>query len=326
VPEKLRAALACVAVAGGAGVVLPVAAQDFPTRALRLVVPYGPGGSTDTVARVLAARMAESTGQQVMVDNRGGGASIVGTEVVARAAPDGYTMLLGNIALGANPSLFRKLPYDAVRDFAPVALVATMPTVAVTHPSVPVRSVKQLIALARARPGEIDYASVGNGSINHLTAEVFRASTGTSMVHVVYKGAGPALVDLLGGRIPLMFATIVASHPHVEAGRLVALGVSGLDRSPALPQVPTIAESGVPGFDVKEWQLLVVPAGTPAATMQRLNAELLKALNVPTARERIVGLGAEPAGSTAAEAAAFLRAQTERWARTVREARIRPID
>ncbi len=302
------------------------AAQDYPVRPIRLVVPYGPGGSTDTVARILGARIADSIGQQVIIDNRGGAASIPGTEIAAKAAPDGYTMLLANIALAANPNLFKKLPYDTERDLSPVGLVSTMPTVLIVHPSIPARSIKQLIVLAKARPGELNYASVGYGSINHLTTEVFKASTGTDIVQILYKGAGPAFVDLIGGRVSMMFATIVAAYPHVEAGRLIALGVSSSKRNSILPNVPTVAEAGVPGFDVKEWQLLVVPARTPAFVIERLNAELSKALQVPEARERIIGLGADPVGSTPTEGAHLLKAELARWARTVKEARIQVID
>jgi tripartite-type tricarboxylate transporter receptor subunit TctC len=301
-------------------------AQDFPSRALRIVVPYVPGGSTDIVARTLAARMGENIGQQIVVDNRGGGATIPATEGIVKAPADGYTMMLANIALGANPSLFRKLPYDAERDLAPVSLVAIMPTVLVVHPSIPARNVKSLIALAKSRPGAMNYGSAGNGSVNHLTMEVFRATAGIDLVHIPYKGGGPAFIDLMGGQLSAMFATIVATSHHIKAGRLIALGVSSSKRSSVLPDVPTVAEAGLPGFDVLEWQILVAPARTPPAVLERLNSEVVKVLQHPEARERIVGLGAEPIGSSTRDAAAFLKTELARWAKVAKEARIQPVD
>jgi len=318
----LRAAVAAaLTLSAGA-----VCAQDFPVKPMRIVVPYVPGGSTDIVARTLAARMAENTGQQVLVDNRGGGATIPATEAIVKAPADGYTSMLANIALGANPSLFRKLPYDAERDLVPISLVAIMPTVLVVHPSIPARNVKQLIALAKSRPGQMNYGSAGNGSVNHLTMEVFRATAGINMVHVPYKGGGPAFIDLMGGQLSAMFATIVATSHHIKAGRLAALGVSSSKRSSVLPDVPTVAESGLPGFDVLEWQILVAPARTPAAVVERYNAEVVKVLQHPEARERILGLGAEPVGSSSKEAAAFLKSELARWSKVAKEAKIQAVD
>jgi len=300
----------------------PVSAQDYPNKVVRLVVPYLSGGSTDIIARILSARMSASFGQQVIVDNRGGGGSIPGTDAVVRAAPDGYTLLLANIALGANPSLFRKLPYDAERDLAPVAIVAIMPTLLVSHPSLPVRDVKELIALAKARPGALYYGSAGNGSVNHLTMEVFRWMAGIDVVHVPYKGGAPAFTEVIGGQLSLMFPTLVMSSYHVKAGRLIPLGISSAKRASILPDIPTIAETGLPGFDVNEWQILAVPSRTPAPIIERVQAELVKALQNPEAKERILWLGAEPVGSTPKEAAAFLKNETARWARVAKEARI----
>jgi tripartite-type tricarboxylate transporter receptor subunit TctC len=297
-------------------------AQDYPNKTVRLIVPYLPGGATDIIARLISARMTESFKQQVIVDNRGGGASIPGTEATVRAAPDGYTLLLGNIALAANPSLFRKLPYDAERDLAPIALVAIMPTLLVSHPSLPVRNIKELIAFAKARPGALNYGSAGNGSANHLTMEMFRWMAGIDVVHVPYKGGAPAFTDVLGGQLSLMFPTLVMSGYHVKAGRLVPLGISSAKRAAIMPDIPTVAEAGLPGFDVNEWQMLTVPARTPVPIIERLHAELAKALQHPEARERILGLGAEPIGSTPKDAAAFLKNETARWARVAKEARI----
>ncbi len=304
----------------------PTHAQEYPNRVVRMIVPYLPGGSTDIVARILAARMTESLKQQVIVDNRGGGASITGTEAVVRAQPDGYTMLLGNIALGANPSLFRKLPYDAERDLAPVSLVAVMPTVLVSHPSIPVRTVKELIAFAKQRPGALYYGSAGNGSVNHLTMEVFRWMAGIDVVHVPFKGGAPAFTDVIGGQLALMFPTIVMSNFHIKSGRLTPLGISSAKRSSVLPNIPTVAESGIPGFDVNEWQLLAVPARTPAPIIERLRNELVKAQQQPEAKERIMALGADSVGSTPADAGAFLRNETVRWARVAKEAKIPLVD
>ena len=301
---------------------LHAAAQDYPSKTVRLIVPYLPGGATDIIARLISARMTESFKQQVIVDNRGGGASIPGTEATVRAAPDGYTLLLANIALGANPSLFRKLPYDAERDLAPVAVVAIMPTLLVSHPSLPVRNIKELIAFAKARPGALNYGSAGNGSANHLTMEMFRWMAGIDVVHVPYKGGAPAFTDVLGGQLSLMFPTLVMSGYHVKAGRLIPLGISSAKRAAIMPDIPTVAEAGLPGFDVNEWQILTVPARTPAPIVDRLNAELVKALQHPEVKERIMGLGAEAIGSTPKEAAVFLKNETARWARVAKEARI----
>lgn len=301
-------------------------AQEYPTKVVRLVVPYLSGGSTDIIARIISARMSESFKQQVIVDNRGGGGSIPGTDAVVRAAPDGHTMLLANIALGANPSLFRKLPYEAERDLAPVAVVAIMPTLLVSHPSLPVRNVKELIAFAKTRPGALYYGSAGNGSVNHLTMEVFRWMAGINVVHVPYKGGAPAFTEVIGGQLSLMFPTLVMSGYHVKAGRLIPLGISSAKRASIMPDIPTIAEAGLPGFDVNEWQILNVPAKTPAPIIERLHTELVKALQYPEAKERILGLGAEPIGSTPKEASAFLKNETARWARVAKEAKIPQVE
>lgn len=323
---RFNVKLSVIAAAALAVAATNAVAQNYPTKALRLVVPYVPAGATDIMARIIAARMGTSLGQQFIVDNRGGGASIVGTDAVVRAAPDGYTMLLANIALAANPSLFRKLPYDAERDLAPVALVAILPTLLVSHPSIPARNVKQLIAFAKARPAEIYYGSAGNGSVNHLTMEVFRWMAGIDFVHVPYKGGAPAILDVMSGQLSLMFPTVVMANPHVKSGRLVALGISSKKRTSVLPDVPTVAEAGVPGFDVNELHILVVPARTPAAIIDRLHAELVKALQNPEVVERAKELGAEPVGSTPREAAAFLKNEIARWAKVSKEARIPLVD
>jgi tripartite-type tricarboxylate transporter receptor subunit TctC len=302
------------------------AAQSWPSKAVRIMVPYPPGGANDIVARALQPQVAASLGQPIAIENRGGGATQIGTEAVARAAPDGYTFLLTNIALGANPSLFAKLPYDTARDLVPITLISTVPLVLVVHPSVAAKNVGEFIALAKAKPGALNYASAGNGSANHLTMEMFRASAGLDVVHVPYKGFGPALTDLLAGQVSAAFATTLAALPHVRAGKLHALGISSARRSAAAPEVPTIAESGLPGFDVNEWQMLLAPAGTPPAILERMQREVVAALQVNEVRARFTELGAMPVGSSAAEAQAFLRAELARWADLAKRAGIKPQD
>ncbi len=301
-------------------------AQEYPARVIRWVVPYAAGGGTDTTARNLAPLMSAGLGQQVIVDNRPGGAANPGTDLVAKAAPDGYTWLLANIAFGANPSLFRKLPFDTERDFAPVSKVASAPLVLVVHPSIPARSMQELVAIAKAKPGTLNYGSGGNGSANHLAAEVFRSHTRIDIVHVPYKGGGPAVTDLVGGQISMMFATLASSHPHVTSGRLRALAVSSAKRSPALAALPTLDELGLRGVDVSEWQLLVVPAGTPSSVIDRIHREVAKAVADTTVRERMASLGATVEGTTPAAAAQFLKSELALWRRITREAGIKAMD
>jgi len=302
------------------------AAQTWPSKPLRIVVPYPPGGANDIVARALQPALAASLGQAIVIENRGGGATQLGTEAVARSAPDGTTFLLTNIALGANPSLFAKLPYDTVKDLAPITLISTVPLVLVVHPSVPAKSTADFIALAKAKAGALNYASAGNGSANHLAMEMFRASAGIEVVHVPYKGFGPAMTDLLGGQVTSAFATTLASLPHVRAGKLRALGISTAKRSAVAPEVPTIAESGLPGFDVAEWQMLLAPAGTPPAIIDRMQRDVANALRQDDVKTRMTELGATPVGSTSKEAEAFLRSELARWADVAKRVGIKPQD
>ena len=302
------------------------AAQPWPSKPLRIVVPYPPGGANDIVARALQPALAASLGQPIVIENRGGGATQIGTEAMARAAPDGTTFLLTNIALGANPSLFAKLPYDTAKDLAPITLISTVPLVLVVHPSVAAKSTADFVALAKAKPGRLNYASVGNGSANHLAMEMFRASAGIDVVHVPYKGFGPAMTDLLGGQVTSAFATTLASLPHVRAGKLRALGISTAKRAAVAPEVPTIAESGVPGFDVSEWQMLLAPAGTPSAIIDRMQREVAAALRQDDVKTRMTELGASPVGSTSKEAEAFLRSELARWADVAKRVGIKPQD
>jgi tripartite-type tricarboxylate transporter receptor subunit TctC len=305
---------------------LPASAQTWPSKAMRIVVPYPPGGANDIVARALQPALSASLGQPIVIDNRGGGATQVGTDTVAKSAPDGTTFLLTNIALGANPSLFARLPYDTSKDLAPISLISTVPLVLVVHPSLDAHTAAEFVKLAKAKPGSINYASAGNGSANHLSMEMFRAATGIDVVHVPYKGFGPAMTDLLSGQVASAFASTLASLPHVKAGKLRALGVSTAKRSAAAPDVPTIAESGVPGFDVSEWQMLLAPAATAPAIVERMQREVANALQVPEVKARLTELGASPVGSTSADAGAFLSKELARWADVAKRAGIKPQD
>jgi tripartite-type tricarboxylate transporter receptor subunit TctC len=300
-----------------------VAADQYPSRPIRLVIPYAVGGATDITGRILAPHLYASMGQQVIVDNRPGGASIPGTDLVAKAAPDGYTALMATMAFGANPALFSKLPFDAKKDFAPVTLAAVLPMVLAVHPSVPARSVRELIALAKAKPGVLNYGSAGNGSATHLAGELFKYMSGTNIVHVPYKGGGPAVVAIVAGEVTTMVAIISTIVPHLKAGKLIPLGVGTAKRHPVLPDVPTIAEAGVPGFQVFEWQGVVVPSGTPAPVIDRLNKEFTKALAHPEARERIVGLGADIVASTPQELGAHIDSELGKWAKVAKESGIK---
>lgn len=304
----------------------PLAAQDYPNRPIRMVVPYGTGGITDITARIIAPRMSEVLGQQVVVENRPGGAAIPGFDLVAKARPDGYTVVLATTALAANPILFRKLPYDAEKDFAPVSLIVIVPTVLVVHPSVPARTVKELIALAKSRPGTLNYGSAGNGSDNHLTAEVFKHAAGIDALHIPYKGGGAVMVDLVAGQVAFVFAVLPTAYPYITSGKLRALAVSSLKRNAALPDVPTVSEAGIPGFNVNAWTGLLGPAGTPANVIGRLHDAAVKALQSPAVGERLKSLGAEPVGNTPAQMGAHLKTELNRWATLAREVKFELAD
>ena len=294
-------------------------AQSYPTRPVRIVVPYSPGGSTDVVFRILAPRLTEDLGQPVLVENRPGGSSTIGLDIAAKSPPDGHTLGVPNITFGANPSLRKNMPFDTEKDLVPVSQISMVTLVLSVHPSVPARSVKALIALAKAKPGSLNYGSAGNASANHLAPERFKYMTGINMVHIPYKGGGPAVVSLVGGETALLFATIPSSFQHFQSGKLVALGVSTLKRNVALPDVPTIAEAGVPGFESAEWNGVVVPTGTPSAVIDRLHRAFAKALSIPEVRERMIGLGADPVGSSPAEFSAFIKKEIATWAKVIKE-------
>jgi tripartite-type tricarboxylate transporter receptor subunit TctC len=295
-------------------------AQTYPTRPLRLIVPTAPGGGTDFTGRLVAAKLSETLGQQVVVENRGGGGGSVGADNAAKATPDGYTLLLGSIATHAvNPALYKKLPYDHIKDFAPVSLIGTVPNVLVVHPSVPAKSFAEFISYAKANPGKINYGSSGVGSPPHLSMELLRSLTGINMVHVPYKGAGPALADLLGGQVQAMCTSLAGQITYIRAGRVRALGVTTAKRNPQLPEVPTIVESGVPGYEVTIWYAVFAPVATPKAIVQRLNTEMVKALNSAEMKNRMAQQGMDPAPSTPAELAAFVKIETAKWAKAAKD-------
>jgi len=300
------------------------AARGYPERPIRLLIAQAPGGNADIIARALADGLAERLGQSIVADNRPGASGIIATETTVRAAPDGYTILLVPSSFGVNPAVTRKLPYDQLRDLAPITLVASAPNVLVVGPALPIKSVADLVKAAKANPGKLTYGSSGNLGSPHLAGELFELMTGTDMVHVPYKGAATAMVDLIGGRISLSFASLPSAISHIRGGRLTAIAVTSEKRFPLTPDLPTVSESGLPGFETTAWQGLVAPAKTPAAIIQRLNAEAVQVLNQPVMRERLTQNGAVAVGSTPEELWAFARAQIEKWAKVIKAAGITP--
>jgi len=307
-------------------VILPAHAQraPYPDRPIRLIVPFPPGGGNDILARAVSQRLAQPLGQQVVVDNRGGAGGMLGGQIAATADPDGYTLFLGSMgSLAHNPALRPNNPYDPPRDFAAVSMLATSAFLLAVHPAVAAKSVQELLALARARPGTLNYASAGAGSSLHMTGELFKHATGVNIVHVPYKGTGPALVDLLAGQVQMIFSTMPPVLPHVKTGKLRALGVTTAARAKAAPDVPTIAESGVRGFEVQNWQGIVVPKKTPGALVERLNAEILKVLAAPAMIEVLSAQGLDPAGGTPAQFDKLIREEIVKWRKLVQAAGIR---
>lgn len=294
-------------------------AQTYPSRPIRLVVPFPAGGTTDILAREVGQRLTLSFGQSVVIDNRPGAGGNIGSDLVAKSAPDGYTLLMGTVGTHAiNPSLYARMPYDNVKDFAPVILVASVPNVLEVTPSLPVNSVRELIKLAKEKPGQINFASSGSGTSIHLSGELFKTMAGVDMTHIPYKGSAPAITDLIGGQVQVMFDNLPSSLPQIKAGKLRALAVTSVQRAPALPDVPTIAESGLPGFEASSWFGVLAPAGTPPAIIARLNADLGQWLQSPDAREKLLAQGALAAGGSPEAFAAHIRAETEKWARVVK--------
>ena len=318
----LRTAIAGIAIVLAGSLPDGASAQTFPSKPVRLLVTYAAGGASDIVSRVIAAKLTEGLGQQVIVENRPGASGILASELLARSAPDGHTIIHVNVAHGANPALGAKLPYDTAKDFAPVALLALLPTILITHPSLPAATVGELIAFAKAKPGQLNYASAGSGSANHLAMELFMHATGLEFVHVPYKGGAPAIADLLGGQVPMMFITIPTALPHAKAGKVRVLVVSSARRVTTLPDVPTVAESGFPGAQFNEWQAILAPRATPRDVVTRLNTEINKVLALPDVKERLAGLGAEIAGGTSEQLAAHIAAELARWPAVIRKSGI----
>jgi tripartite-type tricarboxylate transporter receptor subunit TctC len=293
-------------------------AQPYPAKPVRFIVPFAPGGASDIVGRAAGQKLSEIWGQAVVVDNRAGGSGQIGTEAVARAAPDGYTLLVVEPTFAIAPSLFSKLPYDTLQDFAYLVQIGQGPQVLVVHPSVPAKNVKELLALARARPGELNFASPGTGTTGHLGMELFKLLGKVDMVHIPYKGAGPAVVDLVGGQVSIGLVSISSAQPNMKAGRLRGLAVTSAKRFVAAPELPTIAEAALPGFDTLQWWGLVAPRATPAAVVNKIAGDVARLAEMPDVRERMLTLGAEPVSSSPERFGAFVRSEIEKWGKLVR--------
>jgi len=296
------------------------AQESYPARPLRFILPFPPGGGTDILGRLIAERLSAGLGQPVVAENRGGAGGNVGAEAAARAAPDGYTLLLAAPSLAISPSLYSKLNYDPVRDLAPVSLVATVPNVMITHPSVPAQTLREFIAVARAKPGAMNFGSGGAGTSNHLAGELFNLVTGTKLVHVPYKGVNLAMQDVISGRIHLAVIGVPAAAPHIKSGKLRALALIAPQRAAALPEVPTVSEAGLADFEVTTWYGVLAPAGTPRAAIARINAELVRIMHAPDMKERLAGMATEPRTSTPEEFAAYLRQEIAKWGDVIRKA------
>jgi len=300
------------------------AAQTYPVKPVRLVIPYPPGGGSDTIGRPLAQKLAEGLGQQVVVENRGGANGNIGMEAVARSAPDGYTLVFALSAqLAINPGLYQKLPYDPLKDFAPITLLGEGGYILVVHPSLPAKSLKELLALAKSRPGQIAYSSSGNGSGGHLAIELLNSMAGIRMLHVPYKGGGPALMDLIAGQVQVLFATQLASWPHVQSGRIRALAVSTAKRPASVPDLPTVSEAGLPGYDSGVWYAVLAPAGTPRDIITRVNGEVVRALKQPDYRGLLVNNTIEPIGSPPERLTQYIKSELAKWARVIKAANVR---
>jgi len=303
----------------------PALAQQYPSRPVRFVVPFAPGGSTDTLARTIGVKLADALGQQVVVDNRPGANGDIGMMIVAKAPPDGHTILLGYIAnLAIAPSLYAKLPFDPVKDYAHITQIATSPNVLTAHPSVPAKGLQELIALAKAKPGAVNFASTGVASVGHLTGELLNNLAGMKMTHVPYKGGGQAIIDLLGGHVQVMFSGFSAAMPHIKSGKIRALAVTGAKRSPALADVPTIAEQGFPGVEATAWYGVLAPAGTPKPVVTRLHDETVRILKLPDVSQRLDALGFEIVGSTPEQFGAYIKSEIRKWEKVVKASGAKP--
>ncbi len=316
---SLRRHWLSVAVASLAALPFGAYAQTYPARPIRVIVPFPPGGPTDVLARIVALRLAERLGQPVLIDNKPGASGMVGADAVAKAAPDGHTLLVNASIHIINPSLYPKQPYDAIADFAAISNLADVPLVLAVNPKVPAHSVKELVALARSAKTPLAFASAGNAASQHLSGEAFKAAAGIDMLHVPYKGSAPALTDLIGGQVQLMFDSLPSSMPFIKSGAIRPLAVTTLRRSAALPDVPTLAEAGYPGFSISTWYGVWAPAGTPAAVVQRLSSEIAAIVRSPEVRAQLEKLGAEPVGNTPAEFTAFTKAELVKWASIVKQ-------
>lgn len=318
--KKLMLKAACAALALSATF---AAAADYPNKTIKWVVPFPPGGAMDVMARTLGEKLSQSMKQPVVIENRAGAGGVIGSGTVAKSEPDGHTMMIVSIGHAVNPSLYPKLPYDPVRDFEPVSLVGIVPNILVINPSLKANSVKELAALAKAEPGKLSYASAGTGTTVHLAAELFASMANVDIMHVPYKGSSPAVTDLLGGQVNMMFDSVSSAKPFIESGKLKALAVTTPKRSSVFPNVPTMAEAGLTGYELSGWYAVFVPARTPKAAVQRLNTELLNALKQPDVRERFASIGAEVVGSSPEELGKYLKSETDRWAKVVRERKIK---
>jgi tripartite-type tricarboxylate transporter receptor subunit TctC len=316
---KLACALAAVLLAA-----LPAAAQNYPAKAVRIIVPYAAGGNTDITARAVGSKLAEVFGQQVIVDNRPGGATNIGSELAARAAPDGYTIFMGGASNAINMSLYAKPPYDTLRDFAPISLCVKGANVLSTHPSLPARNLKELIALAKARPGKLNFASSGLGSSNQMAGELLKVMAGINIVHVPYKGNAPALTDIVAGHVEMIFSGVPALVPHIKSGRLRAIGIGSLKRFPALPEVPTFDESGLKDYEATTWFGLMAPVKTPKEIVARLNVEVDKIIKSADIQTRFINDGLEPIGGSPADFDRFIRAEIAKYSKVIQAARITP--
>ena len=297
-------------------------AQSYPNKPIRFIVVFAPGGSTDILARAIGQKLTQSWGQPVIIDNRGGSGGVLGTDIGAKAAPDGYTITMVSASHVFNPSLYNKLPYDTIKDFIPLTNAALVPNILVVHPSVPANSVKEFIALAKAKPGKLNYGSAGQGSAIHLATELFMTMTGTQLTHIPYKGGGQALIDLMGGQVDCMFANLASSFPYLKSGKLKALGVTTLERSPVYPDIPTIAESGVPGYEFVSWFGVVAPARTPKEITTKLSTEIAKILHSPDTIKQLQNIGQEPIGDTPEHFAEYISAEMKKWEKVIKAADI----
>ena len=316
--SRILGAIACLGIAIAAS--HSSAQQAYPTKPIRMICPFPPGGTTDVVARLVAQKLTEAWKEQVIVDNRTGAGGIIGTELAAKAPADGYTVLLGSITTHAvNPALYKKLNFDPVKDFIPVSLVVSSPQLLAVHPSVAAKSVRDLSSLAKAKPGQLNYASAGVGTSPHLTFELFKSMAGIEATHVPYKGTGPAITELIGGQVQMMITGVVALMPHVKSGKLRGLAVTSAKRVAALPDLPTVAESGVPKFDVSSWFGVFLPSGTPKPIVTKMNQEIRKIVEIPDVRQKLISLGADPETNTPEEFSAYVKSEMAKWGKVVRD-------